>query len=62
MVADWILPDFGSKLTSMNLPKRELLLFLKVFALPNASSRGFESRICPSILGNEAVPTFCSFE
>jgi len=40
----------------MNLPNRELLLFLKVFAFPNASRRGLESRTCFSMVA------FASFE
>lgn len=32
---------FPLKWISMNLPNRELLLFLTVFALPNASNNGF---------------------
>lgn len=43
------------KLTWMNLPKRDELLFLNVLALPKASMRGFESSTCFSIVASDFV-------
>ena len=46
-----IVEEFRSKSKRVNLPNLEELSFLKVLALPKASSRGFDATMRSAIVG-----------